>query len=174
MRVLFLLRHGKSAWDDPALPDHDRPLAPRGVRAARVIGARLAQRVPLPELILCSSARRAVETLDLVRAELPGPIAVEVERGLYLCGSRVLVARVRDLPDTVSAAMTVGHNPDFHDTACLLAGAGEPEVRAQMTEKFPTAACAILRFSIDRWAEVAPDGGELIAFEMPRPRHRKA
>ena len=34
MATLLLFRHAKSAWDSPGLTDFDRPLAPRGQRAA--------------------------------------------------------------------------------------------------------------------------------------------
>ena len=59
---LLLLRHAKSSWDDPALADHDRPLAPRGRRAAKLIGEHLRENQIVVSLVLCSSARRARDT----------------------------------------------------------------------------------------------------------------
>jgi hypothetical protein len=64
MRRLYLLRHAKSSWEDVGLADHDRPLAPRGRRAAKAIGRHLRDSGIEPELVLCSSARRAQETLE--------------------------------------------------------------------------------------------------------------
>ena len=52
---LFLLRHAKSSWDDPALADHDRPLAERGRRASKVIAQHMREEAIDPR---SSSARR--------------------------------------------------------------------------------------------------------------------
>src|SRR6187200_3248617 len=82
---LYLLRHAKSSWDDPGLPDHDRPLAPRGRKAAKRMGAHLRERGIEPQLVLCSSARRTRETVE--RLALPSGSQVEVEDGLYAAGS---------------------------------------------------------------------------------------
>ena len=62
-RQLFVLRHAKSSWDDPGLDDHDRPLAPRGQRAVKLLGEHLRDRGVEPDQVLCSSARRTRETL---------------------------------------------------------------------------------------------------------------
>ena len=74
-RRLLLLRHAKSSWDDPALADHDRPLAPRGRRAAKRMGAHLRDEQVEISLVLCSSATRARQTLE--RVEPPGEVRIE-------------------------------------------------------------------------------------------------
>ena len=68
MKVVYVLRHAKSSWKDPSQPDSDRPLAPRGRRAARAMADHLRREGIQPSLILCSPARRTRETLELVRA----------------------------------------------------------------------------------------------------------
>lgn len=173
MKTLYLLRHAKSAWDDAGLADHDRPLTARGEHAATRIGRYLDDRGVRPELILCSTARRASDTLDLVLAEIGGgdaaaTIPVERERGLYLCGPRVLLERIRDVPDGVHTLMLMAHNPDLHHLATSLVIAGEPQARAHLTEKFPTGACAIIAFDAARWRDVAPGTGRLADFVRPR------
>ncbi len=79
----MLLRHAKSSWGAPTLSDHERPLSPRGERAAAAMGMYLARSEPAPDVILCSSARRTRETLDTVRARLSGAPRVSVEDALY-------------------------------------------------------------------------------------------
>jgi hypothetical protein len=59
MKRLYLLRHAKSSWNDPALPDHKRPFTGRGRRAAKAIGRHLSEQGIEPEMVLCSTARRA-------------------------------------------------------------------------------------------------------------------
>ena len=115
---LLLLRHAKSSWDDPALADHDRPLAPRGRRAAKLIGEHLRENQIGVSLVLCSSARRARETLDLVQT--PGEVLIE--RELYGASADELLARLRRVPDQRGTVMLIGHNPAIEDLAVGLAG----------------------------------------------------
>jgi phosphohistidine phosphatase len=68
-RCLYVLRHAKSSWDDPSLPDHDRPLAPRGLRAVKLLSSYVESNRIEPDLVLCSNARRTLETLEGVRPQ---------------------------------------------------------------------------------------------------------
>lgn len=158
-KLLLLLRHAKSSWDDPALADHDRPLAARGRRAAKLIGARLRTDETPVGLVLCSSARRARETVDLVAP----PCRIEIDDGLYLATADELLRRVRQLPNDVRAVMLVGHNPAIYDLAVGLL----PEVDRQAIDKFPTGALAALRFE-GSWPSLAPQRAELAMFLKPR------
>lgn len=169
MKTLYLLRHGKSAWDDSEAADHDRELAPRGVKAAAAVGRHLAKRGAMIDLALCSSARRTSDTLDLTIAELPRAPVVERERGLYLCGERVLLERIRDVPDGVRELMLVAHNPDLHALGQTLTVADDGEHRRAMAMKFPTGACAVIVFEdAARWRDAAPGLGRLDDFVLPR------
>jgi phosphohistidine phosphatase len=95
-RHLLLLRHAKSSWDDASLADHDRPLAPRGRKAAIRIRAHMRREQIPVALVLCSSARRAGETLDLVAPR--GEIRIERElmaRQAPSCSSACVACRTR-------------------------------------------------------------------------------
>lgn len=156
---VFLLRHAKSSWEDPALADHDRPLAPRGRRAARLIGEHLRCSQADISLVLCSSARRARETVKLARPS--GQI--RVESGLYGASAEQLLRRLRRVPEEVDAVMLVGHNPAIQQLAVGLVGA-ETELAAR---KFPTGALATLTFG-GLWGELAWGEADLAAFVVPR------
>jgi phosphohistidine phosphatase len=171
MKTLYLLRHAKSAWNDPALGDHDRPLAPRGARAATLIGRELRKDGFRADCILCSTARRAVDTLEIVTAQLDGDaleMPVHQERDLYLTGERALLERLRQLPDKVGTVMLVGHNPDLHKLARELAGGGSKEDFGSLEAKFPTAGLAILEFPADKWSDFGPRTGKLTRFLVPK------
>ncbi|MBP2298479.1 SixA phosphatase family protein [Azospirillum picis] len=169
MKTLFLLRHAKSSWDDPSLDDHDRPLNARGERAATLVGRYLAKHHARIDLVLCSTAVRAVETRKRVMAALGAPFPpVEHERGLYLCGSRTLLERLRDAPDTATGLMLVAHNPDLHELANTLTGSGDHDLRHALTDKFPTAACAVLVFETQSWSDLELAAGRLADFVQPR------
>jgi phosphohistidine phosphatase len=156
---LLLLRHAKSSWNDPALSDHDRPLAPRGRRAAPLIGKYLREHEVPISLVLCSSARRARETVELAQ---PGG-ELQVEDGLYAASTDQLMDRLRRLPEEASVVMFVGHNPTIEQLAvALLANPAELAGR-----KYPTAALAWLSFE-GPWQALAPGRAGLTAFVTPR------
>lgn len=169
MRELLLLRHAKSAWDRPGLDDHERDLAPRGRKAARRMGELVAERGLVPDLVLCSTARRAVRTLEILLEALPAPPPVERREELYLASERALLELVRAQDERVRRLMLVGHDPGFHRLALLLVGAGDPAAIASgLLVKFPTGALCRLGFAVERWAEVAPGGARLLGFFKPR------
>lgn len=159
MKRVWLLRHAKSSWDDPTLADHDRPLSPRGRKAAKRMGSWAAGNGVRPDLVLCSSALRARATLDLVRAGLGNPEA-EFDMALYHAPADDLLVRLRTVREAVTDLLLVGHNPALHDLACLLAPPG--------LEAFPTGALAEFRLAIDTWPEVCAGCALLGALVLPR------
>jgi phosphohistidine phosphatase len=166
MRRLWLLRHAKSSWDEPHLADHDRPLSARGRRAADAIGRWVDETEVRPDVVLCSSARRARETLAAVLPGLGGDVAVLVEAGLYTFHAEDLLARVRELPDGAASALLVGHNPAIEDLIVRLAREGNrlDEARA----KVPTGTLAGLDLEIDAWRDAATGVAILTTFVIPR------
>ena len=165
MKRLHLLRHAKSSWDDSSLPDRERPLAPRGKKAAKAMAAYLREEGIRPALVLCSSSVRTRETLARLGTAL-GDVPVEVEDQLYGAGAGELVERVRALPADLPSVLVIGHNPAMHELALELAGSGADLPRLE--EKFPTAALATLTFDVEAWADVRPGGGELVGLVLPR------
>ncbi|HYE50794.1 MAG TPA: histidine phosphatase family protein [Azospirillaceae bacterium] len=171
MKTLYLLRHAKSAWADPGLADHDRPLAPRGRQAAAsmadYIGKRPGGPPPL-DLVLCSTARRARETLAAVLpAWAPRPPVLE-EDGLYLCGADALLRRLRSLADGIDAVLLIAHNPDLQELTLSLARGGAEGLMAQARAKYPTGALARLELDVADWGRLRPGDGRLMEFVLPR------
>jgi phosphohistidine phosphatase len=162
--TLYLLRHAKSSWDDPSLPDDERPLAPRGRRDGKRIAEHLRRLEIEPELVLCSSAARTRETLELVRPALGGA-TVLVEDELYAASSDQLLARVRQVPDAVASVLVIGHNPGLERLGLALASTGDELERLE--EKFPTGALATLELA-DGWSRAAPGGATLTAYVVPK------
>jgi phosphohistidine phosphatase len=165
MKTLYLLRHAKSSWDDPSTPDHDRPLNERGRRAAALMGTQINTRGIRPEVVLCSTARRAVETLEAFSEMIAGTADIAIERDLYLAGVGKLTARLNELSERVGSVMLIGHNPGIHELASALAGDGAHVSRLQ--SKFPTAALAVMEFDREAW-DLQPGTGRLRDFVLPR------
>ena len=167
VRHLYLLRHVKSSWDEPLGDDHDRPLAPRGRRAAHLVGDHLRDAGIAPAIVLCSSARRTQQTLELIAPALDPTAVVHVERRLYGASAGELLGRVQDVSDATRSVMVIGHNPGLEDLATALAGAGVGDGLDRMAMKFPTAALAALTVPTS-WRDLAPGGATLATYVVPR------
>ena len=117
LKTLYLLRHAKSSWDDQSLADHDRPLAPRGKRRPAAWRATMRRAKVRPQLVLCSSAARALQTYEAVSAGLGPSVPGLVEDELYGASDSDLRVRLHEVPDTVEALLVIGHNPGLQDLA---------------------------------------------------------
>ena len=165
MKRLYLLRHAKSSWDDPELADRERPLAARGRRDSARVAKRLEPSGVTPALVLCSSSKRTVETLERIAPGWERAPEVSVEGELYGASDAQLLARLRELPDDVSSVMLIGHQPSIQALALGLARGGPEAERAAV--KFPTAALAELAFA-GNWSELGSGGAELVSFVRPK------
>jgi len=166
MRTLYLLRHAKSSWAEPALPDRNRPLAPRGRRDANRIAKHLVRLEIQPELVLCSSAVRTCETLERLRIARGGGSTVRLEDELYGASAEQLMQRIRLVPEAIASVMLIGHNPGLRDLALFLAEDGIDLERLE--EKFPTAALATLTIPRRTWSQVEPGAALLTAYVVPK------
>lgn len=164
-RQLLLLRHAKSSHADPDLADHERPLSPRGRRAAAAMGRYMREHDLNPALVLCSSAVRARKTLDGLLEGLDASPDVRIESELYEASPRELLERLRRIEEDTPSAMLVGHNPAIERLVLDLASGG-PDL-ADLARKYPTGALATLAFN-GSWGELDPDSARLVAFVKPR------
>ncbi len=159
---LYLLRHAKSSWSDPTLPDVERPLTARGHRACERLSRYIAREKVAPELALCSPARRTRDTLEGIAASLGRP-PTEIEQSLYAASAAELLHRLQRLPEEISSLILIGHNPGLHELAVLLTG----ESGTELTERFPTGALATLTHE-RAWHELAPGTALLRDVVVPR------
>jgi len=162
----MLLRHASAGATAPESDDHDRPLSRKGYDEAERVGAHLASCATEPSLILCSSAKRAVETADRVAGALPGRPRLQVERAMYLAGARAMLDQVTALADAERAVLVVAHNPGIQALALHLACDGSQGARARMATRFAAASLAVFELPISSWAD-ADRGGRLAAFTHP-------
>jgi phosphohistidine phosphatase len=170
MNELFILRHAKSSWDDPALEDHQRPLAPRGRRAVKLLATHLRSNQIEPVLVLCSSAVRTRETCKSVSPS--GELRIEPE--LYEASADQVLERLRRIPAAVPSVMVVGHNPAMQMLVLKLAdqpvATNDDWKIADVRRKFPTAALATFHFRC-AWSELAPGCATLVDLVRPRDLH---
>jgi phosphohistidine phosphatase len=164
MKRLYLLRHAKSSWDDPGLPDRDRPLAERGKKAAEKIAAHLKRSGIRPDLVLCSSALRARQTLSRIVSAI-GDAETGIVDGLYAAEAEDMLARIREIPSGIASVMLIGHNPGMQDLALELASEGEDLER--LRARFPTAALATLELE-GEWGDLRAGGARLVGLVVPK------
>jgi phosphohistidine phosphatase len=166
VKRITLLRHAKSSWAEEGQPDRDRPLAPRGRKAARRLGQQLRDEGARPDLLLCSPAARTKQTLELIRPGLRPDVQVQFEEGLYGAGAADLLDRLRRLPDATGWVMVVGHNPGLQELVLLLAR--DSALRERARNHFPTGALATLRLGDGGWPDLAEGRAELLSYVAPR------
>jgi phosphohistidine phosphatase len=172
VKRLLLLRHAKAVPASPGIEDHERELMARGREDAPAIGRYMTSNAFVPDLIVCSTARRTVETADLLTAQLPATRQIEYAEELYLAEPGTIFAVIRGAPERAKTLMVIGHNPGIEHLATMLAR--EPVKRKErnrfdlIEEKYPTAALAVLDFDAARWRDVVPGTGALTDFIRPR------
>jgi phosphohistidine phosphatase len=164
MKTLHLIRHAKSSAKE--VEDYERPLSRRGRDAARLLGKHLPVVVGTPDLVLCSSALRTRQTLDLILAEFSPRPSNAIEDELYLASRERLIRRLRRLEERDAHVIVIGHNPGLHDLAVALAVENSPNFRALASGKFPTAACASFRV-VAEWSALGESRHELTGYFTP-------
>jgi phosphohistidine phosphatase len=168
VKILTLLRHAKSGWDDKVSRDFDRPLNPKGRRAARTIGRALRAEGLAFDAAIASPALRVVETLRDVAEGYGQDIAAMPDASLYLASPAVLLDHIQATDDAVTRLLVVAHSPGLEQLALLLAGRGEDGLLDALAHKYPTGSVAELRFETDHWTELREGAGTLTRFIRPR------
>lgn len=169
MKTLTLLRHAKSGWNDPVARDFDRPLNPKGHRAAQLMGQHARALGLTFDHVVASPALRVVETLAEVAKGYGRPIDPVWDRRIYLASGVTLLDVVGALPDEADSVLLVGHNPGLEDLALMLVPEGsDMPLRDQLETKYPTATLAEMVLDIDRWADAAAGSAALRRFVRPR------
>lgn len=159
-RQLIIVRHAKSSWPKAATPDHDRPLNARGRKDGAWVGRYLVEAGLHPQLVLCSSATRATQTLDLLGIAVGSEIVIE--DSLYGADAGTLMDRLRHIADAVGSVLIIAHNPGVEELTRVLVGD-----RISWVEKFPTAAIAVVDLAIPTWASLDVGIGDLRELKTP-------
>src|SRR5262245_31368236 len=154
MKTLLLLRHAKSSRDNPRLADFDRPLAKRGREAAPEIGQFMRQAKLIPDLVLCSTARRTQETAELALAELGRDPTVRLVETLYLASPEQILKAIHGVEAKTKTLLVIGHNPGMAQLANHLVAGGDKMAIQHLREKYPTAALAVFEVDVDSWSKL--------------------
>ena len=165
MSRLYLLRHAKARWAEPGSRDYDRALDLSGKADAETLGASMLLAGYLPDMVLCSGAKRARETWDAVSRHLTASDVSYID-GLYSSDASGYLDIIRER-GSEGSTLVIGHNPMMEDLAMALARDGDPAALETVAGGFPTAGLAVLRFTTPL-AQLAPEDGFLEDFIAPR------
>ena len=161
MKTLFLIRHGKSSWDDPSLMDKERPLKKRGKKDALIMADWLNNQKEKPELFVSSPAKRAFSTATRIAKILNiNDLEIRQDEGLYFNGTGKILDVIRKTNKDINSLCVFGHNPDI----TLLANQfeGEPILNV------PTTGAVKIAFNVKSWKDIQVKSGVLKAFEFPK------
>lgn len=155
---LILMRHAKSDWGAANLRDHERPLNPRGRRDAAAMGDWLRRQGYLPDQVLCSTATRTRETLDLLALAAP----VRFEPALYHASPEAMLAALRQASG--GCVLMLGHNPGI---AGLAADLVQDAPDHERFDDYPTCATLVAEVDLGGWAGVRAGSGHVLDFTIP-------
>ena len=168
MLQLLLLRHAKSSWDNSDIDDIDRPLLERGKQMAKVLGSEMRELGLLPALAICSPAKRAWQTWEIVSAQLETRPHTVIDEAIYDFGDgERLLNFVRQQTKPSNPLILIGHNPSLERLARRLVIAGDRDARDRLDHKFGTATLAAIFFNVPSWQDII-ENGTLVHFINPK------
>ena len=164
-RMLGLLRHAKSDWDDDVVRDFDRGVNARGRRGAAMMGAHIREQGLEWDAVIASSAERVRQTIASALPEVE-PRYTET---LYLAAFDTILDQLRTMGGDSARILVVGHNPGLYETVMrMVPPEAENALFDEAVTKFPTCSFALLECAVDDWSELASGKAKLVQFVRPR------
>ncbi len=161
MKILYLVRHAKSSWDNPGLDDIDRPLNKRGKSDAPEMGDRLKKRGIIPSIIISSPAKRAFTTAKKIARKIDFPREhIKIIKEIYEGSSGDLMQIIKSIPGDPGSIMLFGHNPGITEFANVLCGVNIYNI--------PTCGIVSIQFDAGEWNRINDRKGTLVFFDYPK------
>ena len=161
MKQLLLMRHAKSSWDNGNIEDIDRTLNERGLKDAAEMGRRLHKLKFIPDLIICSTAKRTTETALIVAKHIHyNEDLIDRESDLYHANMDDLVHLIRNLSDDINKVMIIGHNPTFTSAVGYLGDT--------LVENLPTSGMALIELNGISWKQTTNTSGKTLFIDFPK------
>lgn len=160
MKKLFIVRHGKSSWQETTLADRDRPLNKRGTRDAPRMGERLFRRGARVDLLISSPAKRAMTTAQKIAEEIQYTLPIVESEKLYNATERDILHVIHSLDNSHVSVMLVAHNPGITDLINQIAG--------RRVDNVPTCGVVQLDYEIDTWDQVGQQKPKHVEIDYPK------
>jgi len=161
MKKVYLIRHGKSSWENPTLRDAERPLNKRGLRDSPFMANLVKSKYTEIGVFISSPANRAFTTASYFAAEFG------VEKENIITDSRIYGAYPQDILDIIreqgndiSSVALFGHNPTITTFANMFRGVNIDNV--------PTCGVGVFEADIKSWKEFGIETANMTAFYFPK------
>ena len=162
-KQLLIMRHAKSDWNDANIIDFNRPLNPRGLTNAPIMGKRLKEKGFIPELIITSPALRALTTCEIVVNELGlDRQEIQTDKKIYNADVKSLLNIINNLDNSKNSAALFGHNNGITDLTVYLTDADIFNI--------PTSGVVLIDFPFDDWTLISKNTGSVVFFETIKER----
>jgi phosphohistidine phosphatase len=168
MKTLTLLRHAKSAWDDPVARDFDRPLNGKGRRAAARMGDFMRESGMVFDQVFASPAVRVRQTIGGVEDGYGQTLHPIFDPRIYLASAETLLDLVQEIPDQADRVLLIGHNPGLEMLALELTEGNPNAYRGEIEVKYPTASLAVIELDVEHWRDAVMGRGRIALFMRPR------
>jgi len=155
-KTLYLMRHAESSWSGTDLSDFVRPLNERGCHDAPEMGRRLKARRAVPEIVLCSPAKRAMQTLENLNLGIEN---VVFDERIYAASKGELLGIIQSLENRYGSAMLIGHNPAMAWLISQLSGT--------RIDSMPACAVATIELASTHWGKAGSCTTALQDFDYP-------
>jgi len=160
MKTLYLIRHAKSDWSDESQSDFDRGLNKRGQKAIPTMGKALKEKMVMPDLILCSPAKRAKLTAKGLAEEIKYKGKIEYIEKLYMAEPIQIIKIIKEIPDKYDNVFIVGHNPEITELTDLMV--------EEYIDNVPTLGIVSLHVPIKHWKKFKPEKTKFDFFIYPK------
>ena len=160
MKQIIVLRHAKSSWDNLTIDDYDRELNERGKNDATLMSQLFGQKVAVPDAIVCSGARRVIETLEIMKEHNSRLPDYTVNENLYLAEENILECVISETPNDINTLMICGHNPGLSDLV--------REMTGKRIEDIPTNSVVVVDTKMDEWTDIYHARGVIEGFYFPK------
>jgi phosphohistidine phosphatase len=161
MKTLYVVRHAKSSWENPLLDDFSRPLNERGKKDAPRMGKRLKKKKVVIDLILSSSARRALATAQRIAEVLNyGEDKIRINPDLYHASPKRIFDVIKNVKDKYNTLLLIAHNPGLTEFV--------NDLMNQQIDNIPTCGIAACELDIESWKEIKEGIGKLLFYDYPK------
>ncbi len=169
MKTLYLLRHAQAMpLDLGNTRDHERPLTPKGQMDANALGREMMKRALLPDLVLCSSARRTQETCRIMKQHFPREISTHFLPTLYETSKSGLFHIIQGTRDTADTLLVIGHNPALHELCAAFSTHAPETIVHRLMQGYPPATLSVITFPQTEWEQIELDSGKISLYLTPQ------
>ena len=160
MKSIILFRHAKSDWNATYSSDHQRPINQRGIKASKLMGSYLAKINEIPDLVISSSALRALETLENAISAGNWESKINIEKEVYHASVSTLIDLIKRTKNIYSNICIIGHEPTFSYFI--------KSITDESISKFPTATMAKIVLKVESWNKIHNKLSKLLWIKRPR------